>query len=68
MHEKEHVIKILERTKQAIKEEDVLLLKELSNQTIHTSSMEQDTDSIMIAIIVYSCFLENILNICFKIR
>lgn len=54
MHEKRHILQILERTRGAIKKEDVLLLKELSNKTIHTASTVQDTDSIMIAIIVYS--------------
>lgn len=54
MHEKGHILQILQRTRQAIKKEDVRLLKELSNKTIHTASTAQDTDSILIAIIVYS--------------
>ena len=54
MHEKEHVIQILEKTKKAIKNDDIARLKELSNQTIHTASTEQDTDSITIAILIYS--------------
>ena len=54
MHEKAHVIKLLESTREAIKNFDVLRLKELSNQTIHAASTEQDTDSILVAIIVYS--------------
>ena len=54
MHEKKHILQILEKTKEAIRKENVLELKELSNQTIHTASTVQDTDSIMIAIIVYS--------------
>ncbi|MEK6898427.1 MAG: hypothetical protein AABX28_03670 [Nanoarchaeota archaeon] len=54
MHEKEHLLKVLEETKKALKEDNVLKLKELSNQTVHTSSVEQDTDSIMIAVIIYS--------------
>ena len=54
MHEKEHVIQILEKTKKAIKNDDVARLKELSNQTIHTASTEQDTDSITIAVLIYS--------------
>ena len=52
--EKEHVIEILEQTKEAIKNDDVARLKDLSNQTIHTASTEQDTDSITIAILIYS--------------
>ena len=54
MHEKNHVLEVLENTKEAIKNQDVARLKELSNQTIHTASTEQDTDSITVAIIVYS--------------
>lgn len=54
MYEKEHVIKILEETKKATAEENVIRLKELSNQTIHSASTSQDTDSILIAIIIYS--------------
>ena len=52
MQEKDNLIDILEKTKKAIKEEDVLLLKELSNRTIHTSSIYQDPDNIAIAVIV----------------
>ena len=54
MHEKEHVINILEETQKATAEENVVKLKELSNNTIHTASTSQDTDSILIAIIIYS--------------
>ncbi len=54
MHEKEHVIKILEEAQKATSEENVVRLKELSNNTIHTASTSQDTDSILIAIIIYS--------------
>ncbi|MEK6842555.1 MAG: hypothetical protein AABX84_01970 [Nanoarchaeota archaeon] len=54
MHEKEHVIKVLEETKEALKNDDVVRLKDLSNQTIHSASTEQDTDSITIAIVIYS--------------
>ena len=54
MHEKSHVLKVLEETKEAVKREDTLALKDLSNQTIHTASTEQDTDSILLAIIIYS--------------
>ena len=53
-HEKEHVMKVLEGVKEAIKKDDVVGLRELSNQTIHMASTEQDTDSITIAIMIYS--------------
>ncbi len=54
MQEKEHILEILEQTKRAIKEEDVIKLKELSNNTIHTSSIYQDPDNIALAVIIYS--------------
>jgi len=54
MEEKENVLKILEQTKEAVKKEDVVKLKELSNQTIHTASTTQDPDNIAVAVIVYS--------------
>jgi len=54
MQEKENVILILEATIQAMKKQDVVKLKELSNQTIHTASITQDPDNILVAVIVYS--------------
>jgi hypothetical protein len=54
MQEKENVLRILEETKEALKIKDVLKIKELSNQTIHTASTTQDPDNITIAVIVYS--------------
>jgi len=54
MEERENLLKIFQETKEAIKREDVLKLKELGNQTIHTASIVQDPDSIAVAIIVYS--------------
>ena len=54
MEEVSHVINVLEETKQAIDREDVLKLKELSNLTLHSASVNQDTGSITIAVIVYS--------------
>ena len=54
MHEKRHVLKILSDTENAIKNEDIISLKSLSNQTIHAASTEQDTDSITLAVVIYS--------------
>ncbi|GBE20246.1 hypothetical protein BMS3Abin17_00983 [archaeon BMS3Abin17] len=54
MQEKENIIRILEETKISIKNKDIIKLKELSNQTIHTASISQDPDNIAIAVIVYS--------------
>jgi hypothetical protein len=54
MQEKENVMRILKETKKALKMKDVIKLKELSNQTIHTASIAQDPDNITIAVIVYA--------------
>jgi hypothetical protein len=54
MQEKENVLRIFEETKEAIKKEDVVKLKELSNHTIHTASLTQDSDNVAVAVIVYS--------------
>lgn len=54
MEEKEHILQILKQTKSAVKREDTVELKSLSNQTIHAASTEQDADSITIAVIIYS--------------
>jgi hypothetical protein len=54
MEEPKHILKVLQETKEAVKKEDTIKLKELSNQTIHSASIYQDADSIMVAVIVYS--------------
>ena len=54
MNEKENVIDIFEKLKEAIKKKDVVTMKELSNRTIHSASVEQDTDSVSVAVIVYA--------------
>jgi hypothetical protein len=54
MIEKENLLEILKQTKTAINQGDTLRLKELSNRTIHSASIHQDTDSITIAVIIYS--------------
>jgi len=54
VQEIENVIDILEKAKKAIKQEDVITIKDLSNRTIHTSSITQDPDNINIAVILYS--------------
>jgi hypothetical protein len=54
MQEKENVIRILEETKIALQKGDSFKLKELSNQTVHTASITQDSDNITVAVIVYS--------------
>lgn len=54
MIEPEHILEVLKATKEAVKKEDVVKLKELSNQTIHSASINQDTESITLAVIIYS--------------
>ena len=54
MEEVSHLINVLEETKEAIIKEDILKLGELSNQTIHSASTDQDAGSITIAVIVYA--------------
>jgi len=54
MQEKEHVILILNEAIHAIKSDNSLNLQNLSDQTIHSASIYQDTDSISIAVIIYS--------------
>ena len=54
MQESENILRILKETKEAVKENDNIKLKNLSNQTIHTASVSQDPENIAIAVIVYS--------------
>lgn len=50
----ENVLRILEETKIALEKNNVIMLKSLSNQTIHTASVKQDEINILLAVIVYS--------------
>ncbi|PIN90694.1 hypothetical protein COU57_02810 [Candidatus Pacearchaeota archaeon CG10_big_fil_rev_8_21_14_0_10_32_14] len=54
MDEKEHLIEVLSGVRKAILTRNILSLKDLSNQTIHSASIYQDTDSIAIAVVVYA--------------
>jgi len=54
MEEKENILNILSKTKEAIKEGDTTKIKSLSNQTTNTASLTQDPENIAIAVIVYS--------------
>ncbi len=53
MIEKEHVISILKDANEAVRADNTLLLNELSNQTLHSSSIYQDPDSIALAVTMY---------------
>jgi hypothetical protein len=52
--EEENIKYILDSAIKAIKEKDVILLKDLSNRTLHSASVYQDPDSISVAVIIYS--------------
>ncbi len=54
MQEEENVLRILKETKKALRNNDAVRLKEMSNRTIHTASITQDSDNIAVAVIVYS--------------
>lgn len=54
MEEKEHIVKVLKEVKESFKKEDIIKLKDLSDQTLHAASVNQDKISIAIAVIVYS--------------
>jgi len=52
--ESEHFISVLEETKNALLQQDILKLKELSDNTIHSASSQQDSASISMAVIIYA--------------
>lgn len=52
--ESQHIIDLLGQARRALEKEDALLLKQLSDQTIHSASITQHTDFITIAVVLYS--------------
>lgn len=54
MHEHSHVINVLKEAKKAAQIGDIVALKRLSDQTIHMTAIHQDTDNVLVAIVVYS--------------
>ncbi len=54
MIEKENILNILKETQIALRAGDVVKLKEMSNRTIHTASIEQDSISLVLAVLIYS--------------
>ena len=52
--EASHLTSVLEQTKSALLDKDANKLKERSNYTIHSAASQQDSASIIIAIIVYT--------------
>lgn len=49
-----NIAKILKQSYSSIKNYDELKLKDLSNQTIHSATIHQDSANIMIAVLIYS--------------
>ena len=54
MEEANHVISVLTRARQSLEQEDTKELKNLSDQTIHSASVYQHTDYILVATIIYA--------------
>ncbi|PXY71410.1 hypothetical protein CXX78_00205 [Candidatus Parvarchaeota archaeon] len=54
MREEKHIIEILKTTQKALKQNNSSQLQELSNKTIHSASIYQHTDLVLIAILIYS--------------
>jgi uncharacterized membrane protein YgaE (UPF0421/DUF939 family) len=54
MLEDDNILRIFRETKTAIENNEITKLRDLSNQTVHTSSISQDSDNIAVAVIVYS--------------
>jgi len=54
MREVENILDILKQTQKAINEGNSTIIKNLSNQTIHTASLTQDPDNIAVAVAIYS--------------
>lgn len=54
MEEGDHIISVINETQKALKAEDSLALKELSNQTIHCASCFQDPGTTTLPVLIYS--------------
>lgn len=52
--DRHHIIQVLKEVKIALKKEDAIKLKELSNQTIHCATCDQESGSLALAIITYT--------------
>ena len=54
VQEIDNVIEVIGKALKAIKNEDIIAIKDLSNQTVHSSTVYQDPDNINIAVILYA--------------
>lgn len=51
--EEDHIIKVLSKVKKALKQKNIVELKNLSNMTVHSASIHQQEDFIALAVIIY---------------
>ena len=54
MEERQHLIELLTKAKESLEQQDASKLKELSDQTIHSASVYQHTDFVLVAVITYA--------------
>jgi hypothetical protein len=54
IEEKEHILNILKEAKKALKEKHYIRIKNLSNQVVHNSSINQDPEVMYVAVVLYS--------------
>ena len=54
MKEVENILRILREAKSLIKEDDSQKLKVLSGQTMHSATISQDADNIIVAVLIYT--------------
>jgi hypothetical protein len=54
MEEVDNILRILRETKEAILRSDSYKLRQLSDQTIHSATIYQDSDNIVVAVLVYA--------------
>ncbi|MGB9707799.1 MAG: hypothetical protein ACPLXC_00520 [Candidatus Pacearchaeota archaeon] len=52
--ELKNILDILKNVKKALKTDDILLMKEMSNRTVHSASLYKDPDSVTIAVTIYA--------------
>lgn len=54
MQEIDNILRILKETKKGINEGNAYKIKNLSDQTIHSATLYEDADNIVVAVLVYS--------------
>jgi hypothetical protein len=54
MQEAENILRIMKEARAALEQKDSYKLKSLSDQTLHTATVYQDADSVVVAVLTYS--------------